>query len=92
MLPALAPGVYIHVHDVFPAFEYPWSWVEEGRAWTEDYLLRAFLQFNDSFEIVLWPNVLAATDPTRLYKRFPLAEKNVGGALYLRRRPLAAGA
>jgi Methyltransferase domain len=88
VLPTLAPGVYVHVHDVFPAFEYPWSWVREGRAWNENYLLRAFLQFNDTFEIVLWPNLLAAIDPDRLAADFPLAMKNRGGSIYLRRRLL----
>jgi hypothetical protein len=86
VLPALAPGVYVHVHDIFPAFEYPWSWVSDGRAWTENYLLRAFLQFNDTFEIVLWPNLLATIDSQRLDASFPLSRKNRGGSIYLRRR------
>jgi hypothetical protein len=33
VLPTLAIGVYIHIHDVFHSFEYPASWVvDEGRA------------------------------------------------------------
>jgi Methyltransferase domain len=86
VLPVLSPGVYVHLHDVFPGFEYPWAWVEQGRAWNEDYMLRAFLQFNDSFEIVLWPNLLAATDSARIAANFPLVMKNRGGSIYLRRR------
>jgi|ERR1041384_1342521 hypothetical protein len=44
--PALkvAPGVYVHFHDVCFPFEYPEEWMCQGRAWNEAYLLRAFLQ------------------------------------------------
>lgn len=86
VLPALASGVVVHVHDVFPSFEYPWDWVSEGRVWTEDYLLRAFLQYNSEFEVVLWPSLLAAAFPDRFFGAFPLAQRTTGGAIYLRRR------
>jgi hypothetical protein len=58
ILPALAPGVIIHFHDVFYPFEYPGAWTREGRGWNEVYLLRAFLEYNDAFEIVLWNSML----------------------------------
>ncbi len=35
ILPALAPGVYIHFHDIFYPFEYPKQWIYEGRSWNE---------------------------------------------------------
>jgi hypothetical protein len=53
ILPRLAPGVYIHFHDIFHPFEYPKPWVYEGRAWNEAYLLHAFLQYNDAYAIQL---------------------------------------
>ena len=43
VLPVVPSGVYIHIHDMFWPFEYPRSWIEEGRVWTEAYLLHAFL-------------------------------------------------
>jgi predicted O-methyltransferase YrrM len=86
LLPALAPGVVVHLHDMFPGFEYPREWVLEGRAWTELYLVRAFLQYNEAFEIVLWPNVLAMLDHVEFVRRFPLAAANIGGSLWLRKR------
>jgi predicted O-methyltransferase YrrM len=85
VLPALAAGTIVHVHDVFPGFEYPHEWLREGRVWSENYLLRAFLQFNDAFEIVLWPALLAEVRHTEL-SRFPKALENTGGSIYLRRR------
>jgi hypothetical protein len=36
----------------FWAFECARSWVEEGRAWNELYLVHAFLLFNSTFETV----------------------------------------
>jgi hypothetical protein len=85
VLPRLRPGVVVHVHDVLAGFEYPPEWVEEGRAWNEAYLIRAFLQFNDAFEILLWDAALLA-DGEDLEARFPLASNTVAGSLWLRRR------
>ena len=53
VLPALAPGVLVHFHDIFYPFEYPSEWIREGRSWNESYALRAFLQFNRAFRVVL---------------------------------------
>jgi len=58
VLPALADGVYIHVHDIFHPFEYPRNWAEQGRGWNEIYLLRAFLQNNKEFEVVMFNTFL----------------------------------
>lgn len=84
ILPAVGPGVWIHLHDHFAGFEYPVSWVEEGRSWNEQYLTRAFLQFNREFEIVLWPTFLATLDAGRFGRDVP-ARVNGGGSLWLRR-------
>jgi predicted O-methyltransferase YrrM len=86
VLPRLGSGVVVHVHDVFPGFEYPLDWHRERRVWTEDYLLRSFLQFNQAFEIVLWVALLHALDPARVAAVAPEIERNVGGAIWLRRR------
>ena len=63
VLPRLAPGVLVHVHDIGFPFEYPLSWVTEGRSWNEAYLLRAVLMFNDVFQIELWNGSLRAHRP-----------------------------
>jgi predicted O-methyltransferase YrrM len=54
VLPRVAPGVYVHIHDIFVPFDYPEKWVREGRDWTEQYLVQSFLAYNSDFEIV-WP-------------------------------------
>jgi hypothetical protein len=58
VLPALKSGVIIHFHDVSYPFEYPKEWVYKGRNWNEDYFLRAFLMYNNNFEILLFSDYL----------------------------------
>jgi predicted O-methyltransferase YrrM len=59
ILPALKKGVIIHIHDIFSPRHYLKSWVlDEYRFWNEQYLLEAFLCYNDSFEIVFSLNYL----------------------------------
>jgi predicted O-methyltransferase YrrM len=54
ILPSLREGVIIHIHDIFFPAEYPKRvGLNCYRFWTEQYLLQAFLAFNNAFE-VLW--------------------------------------
>jgi hypothetical protein len=86
VLPALQSGVYVHLHDIFYPFDYPPPWVEEGRGWTEAYVLRAFLQYNDAFEIVLWNHLLHVEEMERMARDFPAWTRNSGGSIWLRKR------
>ena len=53
ILPRLAPGVRVHIHDIFLPMEYPKEWViEENRSWNEQYLVRALLMFSHRFRVV----------------------------------------
>ena len=53
VLPQLNPGVIIHIHDIFLPEEYPEEWVMKmHRFYNEQYILRAFMSFNDSFRIL----------------------------------------
>jgi predicted O-methyltransferase YrrM len=51
VLPVLAPGVVVHIHDVFWPFEYPDTWLRQHRDWTEAYLAHAFLIGNSQWQI-----------------------------------------
>jgi hypothetical protein len=52
IIPQLAPGVWVHIHDVFLPYEYRREWVvDEQRLWAEQYLLQAFLAFNCAFRV-----------------------------------------
>jgi hypothetical protein len=85
VLPQLAPGVVVHVHDVFANFEYPLDWLKKGWFWNEAYLLRAFLQFNSDFEILFWPSFLLQSHATD-FAQMPLFMKNPGSSFWMRRR------
>jgi predicted O-methyltransferase YrrM len=94
ILPVLTSGVVVHFHDIFWPFEYPSAWLQEGRAWNEAYMLRAFLQHSDAFEVVFFNSYLASVHrdqyaqclPLALEKAasFPYAQSN--SSLWLRKR------
>ena len=86
ILPRLAPGVHVHVHDIFYPFEYLRAWIEEGRAWNEIYLLRAFLQYNSEFEIVLMNTYMEEFHEDFFAEHMPLCLQNPGGSIWLRRK------
>lgn len=87
VFPVLRAGVIVHIHDVFDGFEYPKLWLDEGRYWNEQYLMRAFLMYNASFEILF----MSAFVFNRHYEFFrdhaPLSVKTGGGQLWIRRKP-----
>jgi hypothetical protein len=85
VIPRLARGVVIHIHDIFYPFELPERWVRGGRAWAESYLVKAFLQFNSSIEIMTFLHWLHTQQPDVLSAINPRLERGGGQSLYLRR-------
>jgi len=85
ILPMLAPGVHIHFHDVFLPLEYPPQWIYEGRAWNEAYLLRAFLQYNDTFEVVFTNTFMGHFHADLMNERMPLFMRNPGASFWIRK-------
>lgn len=84
VFPRLRPGIVIHIHDIFKGFEYPSKWLQEGRAWTEAYLLRSFLMFNNSFTVIFWPQILSMME-RNLYSDFGEGIQNFvpGSSFYM---------
>jgi hypothetical protein len=85
ILPRLRVGTMVHIHDVFPGFEYSLDWLREGRAWNEQYLLRAFLQFNTSFRIRLFGRYMVLRHADWFQTHMPLCLRNPGGAFWMER-------
>jgi len=85
ILPVVKKGVIIHFHDVFYPFEYPKEWVFQGRNWNEDYILRAFLMYNEKFEIKLFSEYLHKHHMD-VFKEMPLCYKNPGGNLWIEKK------
>lgn len=95
ILPQLAVGVCLHVHDIFFPYDYPPEWLlDQRRAWNEQYLLEAFLAFNSDFEVLLANNSLAAEQPEIASQILPLpAVPNLmhhAGSFWMRRKCRAA--
>ncbi len=85
ILPLLARGVYIHVHDIFFPEDYKKEWViQEGRSWNEQYILQALLMYSCGFEVVFganfalhaWPDLLQ-----KAQKRSPVG----GGSFWIKK-------
>ncbi len=85
ILPRLKSGVIIHFHDVFIGFEYPKPWVYEGRAWNEDYILRAFLEYNNAFKVLYFNAFMGSFSEEYYREHMPLCLKNKGGSLWLQK-------
>jgi hypothetical protein len=87
VLPRIAPGVLVHVHDVYYPFEYPRAWVYQGRAWNEIYLVHAFLMYNARWEIVFFNSFMGARHSEALTTHLPQTIHGAGSSLWLRRSP-----
>ncbi len=83
VLPALAPGVIVHFHDIFLPWEYPRVWFEQmDYFWAEQYLLQAFLAFNDAFEVLLPAQAIAREHGERLGRVVPSFGPGVSPAAF----------
>jgi hypothetical protein len=72
ILPRLRPGVLVHVHDIFLPEEYPRRWTMENHYfWNEQYLLQAFLAFNERFRVVWAGRYMHSRHPEALRRAFP---------------------
>ena len=73
LLPRLKPGVLVHVHDIFTPRDYPAEWiVGENRFWNEQYLLEAFLSYNNEFRVIGAVNFLKHHYPEQISRCCPI--------------------
>jgi len=79
ILPILNPGVVVHVHDIFMPKDYPDEWIfKQHLLWNEQYLLEAFLTFNDHFKIIGAMNYLTHNYPRELSAKCPIFARQPG--------------
>lgn len=87
LLPRLAPGVIVHIHDIFSPYDYPRWMTEQLLLWNEQYLLEAFLTENPQWEILGSLYYLQRHYSQALAAPFPhLGPEDAPGSFYLRRR------
>jgi hypothetical protein len=90
ILPTLNPGVLIHVHDIFSPRDYPEYWISrKARFWNEQYLLEAFLSFNNRFKVIGAVNFLKHHYPDELASCCPILAEQMDsrepGSFWMRR-------
>lgn len=84
VLPLLASGVLIHIHDIFYPFEYPEAWVvQDNRSWNEAYLLRAFLQYNPKFRVLFFSNLFFRKYFDEVNAAFPGLEDTHASSIWI---------
>lgn len=84
ILPILKKGVKIHFHDIGVCFEYPKRIVLEScHSWNEAYFLRAFLMYNNQFEIIAYNSSLIEEYREWFESHMPLCLNIEGGSLWL---------
>jgi hypothetical protein len=87
VIPNLKPGVIIHIHDIFFPNEYPREWVVNRLTfWSEQYLLQAFLSFNDQFEVLLCNSYLGTNHKKEMIETFPKSPWWGGSSFWFRRK------
>lgn len=85
VFPALAPGVIVHLHDIFLPYEYPRDWLVNHRwTWTEQYLLHAMLQGSSEFD-VLWAGHYLQRNLPGFAAHFRLRDGAAASSIWLRR-------
>lgn len=89
VLPRLAAGVRIHIHDIFLPNEYIYDWVvTENRSWNEQYLLRALLMYSTAFRVVFGCAYAFATMPELVQSALahPKGCAFAGGSFWIEKR------
>lgn len=88
ILPRLRPGVLVHIHDIFWPMDYPDEWILDwGQTWNEQYVLQAFLMYNDAFEVLIGNVMLLRfrEEAAEILFRDVAETQRTGGSVWLRR-------
>jgi predicted O-methyltransferase YrrM len=87
VLPNLQPGVLVHFHDIFLPREYPHGWITQTLMFSnEQYLLQAFLAFNDAFTVEFSSAYLTVQHAQQLEAQFGnFSRWNEGCSLWMRK-------
>lgn len=89
LIPRLKKGVIIHCHDIFLPNEYPMKFaIEEHWFWSEQYLLQAFLAFNESFKVLWAGQFMHLHHPELLensFSSYDRMSKNSPGSLWMQK-------
>jgi hypothetical protein len=86
ILPRIARGVWVHVHDIFFPHDYPAEWLIERRlALNEQYFLEAFLCFNHDFQVALSNHWLCLDHVNDAERLWPDASTHRSSSFWMKR-------
>ncbi|MBU7579422.1 MAG: class I SAM-dependent methyltransferase [Porphyrobacter sp.] len=72
IIPRLAPGVIVHVHDIFTPRDYPEKWLRNDRLlWNEQYLMEVLLTNSARYRTVLAMNWMHYRHREAVCRAFP---------------------
>lgn len=86
VLPRLASGVKIHIHDIFLPDDYPKIWaITQNRSWNEQYTLQAMLAHSTRYKVLFGSQYACRRFPELAARTFGLAEdpSYVGGSFWI---------
>lgn len=73
ILPILKKGVLVHVHDILTPKDYLDEWIlRDMKLWNEQYLLEAFLTFNNKYKIIGALNYLRHNYQREIFEKCPI--------------------
>ena len=84
VIPRLAAGVVIHVHDVFLPYEYPKRFFYDCPSWAEQYMLHAILQ-SGGYDI-LWPGYYLQQERPDAVAALPFLSGGRAQSFWMRKR------
>ena len=88
VLPRLKKGVIVHIHDIQFPYEYSKSYaLKEHLFWEEQYIVQAFLMYNNSFKILWCASYMHYKYPELLTQYFSQYPKNrVPTSIYIQKK------
>ncbi|MEX0286213.1 MAG: class I SAM-dependent methyltransferase [Paracoccaceae bacterium] len=84
IIPALSPGVVIHVHDIFLPYEYPKRFFYDCPSWGEQYMLHALL--SSGGYNVLWPGYWLQRGVPDACQALPFLKEGRAQSFWFRKR------
>jgi predicted O-methyltransferase YrrM len=86
VLPILASGVLVHIHDIFLPYDYRPDWILNQRLpYTEQYLVQTMLQSEGTFKVI-WPGYYLQRTLADFADRFPNRKSGDAQSLWLMTR------
>jgi hypothetical protein len=82
ILPALPIGIWIHCHDIYLPYDYPYDVASRFPSWGENYMLQAYI-YGRSVEVI-WPGYYVQRNLPNLIKYLPFLRNGRATSFWFR--------